>query len=315
MKRTHLLVMLSLLAGAALFPWSVDAQGREALVRPAYDAAGDLLLPQDFRTWVLVGSSLGMSYSEGGASGREMFHHTLIEPTAYDHYVTTGEFRDGTMLALLLHPTGEGVLPSRRGRFADALGSVEMAVKDSGRFAGGWAYFGFGSRDGLRPAAPAFDAEACASCHREHAAQDNVFVQFYPLLTAAARAGGSLAVAGDGATSASPSEADDDGRVVAIEGLDPVVLLTTGEEELGKAEIVEDHGAFRYQFVSEPSRRRFAEDPKRYAFQNRTCPVVPGAPVQSNLFAVHDGKLYGFASEGCIGEFLANPDEFLPLTD
>ena len=32
----------------------------------------------------------------------QMFNTTLIEPTAYKHFVDTGEFREGTMLVLLL---------------------------------------------------------------------------------------------------------------------------------------------------------------------------------------------------------------------
>jgi hypothetical protein len=155
---------------------------------PAYDAEGRLLLPADHRRWILVGSSLALSYDGGrpsDAMGNEMFHEVLMEPTAYDHWVATGTFREGTMFVLLLHGTGEGVLPSRSGRFAAEIHGVEMAVKDTSRFEGSWAYFGFGGMGGVRTAAAAEERESCQACHDEHAAYDNVFLQFYPLLVEA----------------------------------------------------------------------------------------------------------------------------------
>ena len=50
-----------------------------------------------------LGQSLGLSYSEG-QGGHQMFNTTLMEPSAYRHFIETGEFRDGTMLAA--HPAG-----------------------------------------------------------------------------------------------------------------------------------------------------------------------------------------------------------------
>ena len=52
--------------------------------------------------------------------------------------------------------------------------------------------------------------------------------------------------------------------------LDPVHLME-GREDLGKPEIVEERGEYRYQFVSEPSRAKFAEDPARFSIQNDSC--------------------------------------------
>ncbi len=49
---------------------------------PRYAGDGALMLPDDYRQWVFIGSSLGLSYSSG-QPGMEMFHETLMEPTAY----------------------------------------------------------------------------------------------------------------------------------------------------------------------------------------------------------------------------------------
>jgi hypothetical protein len=157
-----------------------------APVMPQYDANGALKLPESYRQWVFVGSSLGLSYSERQSAMEEMFHETLMEPTAYKHFVESGTFREGTMLALILHGTGENVLPARRGRFASDVHGVEMAVKDTSHRPEGWAYYGFGGMTGIRTTAQAMPKESCYSCHVEHARRDNVFLQFYPLLAEAA---------------------------------------------------------------------------------------------------------------------------------
>ena len=296
-------LLLSVTGGTTV--WAADA----AAVMPTYDEDGKLLLPEDFREWVFAGSSLGLSYSEG-SGGVEMFHHTLIEPTAFDHFVETGEFREGTMLALLLHDLGFGVLPGRKGQFANDLRAVELAVKDSERLSEGWGYYNFGSRKGLLDRAQPFGKESCHSCHVEHAAYDNVFLQFYPLLAQATTVPLPELSIQAPAAAAKPAPASSESRLV-LAGLDPVLLLE-GREEEGKPEIVAVRKGLRYQFVSEPSRAKFAADSERYSVRNDSCLVVQGAPNNPELWAVHDGKIYLFATPGCVHQFEADPESYLP---
>jgi hypothetical protein len=155
---------------------------------PRYDTNRNLLLPDDYRRWVLVGSSLGLSYSENGRRGDQMFNTTLMEPSAYRYFVETGTFREGTMLALMLQGIGTNAMPARQGQFATDVHAVEMAVKDSKRVPEGWAYYGFGGpmSGGYRTSAAPQPKASCYACHVEHAARDNVFMQFYGLLNEAA---------------------------------------------------------------------------------------------------------------------------------
>lgn len=183
LSRYTLLGSVVLLASLATLASARDPNSEA--VMPVYDDQDQLLLPTDYRQWIFVGSSLGMGYSESRGT-MKMFHHVLMEPTAYRHFTRSGTFREGTQFVLLLHGLGEGVLPQRTGHFADEIHGVEMAVKDSSNFADGWAYFGFGGMGELSDRAKAFDSDSCNSCHSKHAAQDNVFVQFYPLLREAA---------------------------------------------------------------------------------------------------------------------------------
>lgn len=157
-----------------------------APVMPQYDADGALHLPDDYLRWTFVGASLGLSYNDEPPQ-RESFNHTLMEPTAYDHFVRTGEFREGTMLVLLVRNTEADAMPARHGRFAADVLAVELAVKDKERVEAGWAYYDFrGGANLMTTAQPQPVGNRCYACHIDHAARDNVFLQFYPLLADAA---------------------------------------------------------------------------------------------------------------------------------
>ncbi|MBA3894353.1 MAG: hypothetical protein H0X69_11780 [Gemmatimonadales bacterium] len=50
-----------------------------------------------------------------GANRPGMFRRVYLEPAAYDHYLRTGRFGPGTMLALSLRQPSRRVPPSRAG--------------------------------------------------------------------------------------------------------------------------------------------------------------------------------------------------------
>src|SRR5687768_8678742 len=163
------------------------AETSSATVMPRYDRNRNVLLPGNYRQWVLVGSSLGLSYAEPGRDTHQMFNTTLMEPSAYRHFARTGAFREGTMIALVSQGVGTNATPARQGQFATDVHVVEMAVKDAKRVPEGWAYYAFGGPMAggfLASAAPQPKAN-CFNCHDTHAAQDKVFTQFYGLLNEA----------------------------------------------------------------------------------------------------------------------------------
>jgi hypothetical protein len=181
-----ILVFGVLFGVAAVFPSMREAQSQV----PRYVNGNELARPRGYRRWIFVGASLGLTYAptvaSGAASARvparheQMFHHTYLAPGAYDEYLRTGEFPDKTILVLELYAAGEKTAPATGGLFEAERHAVEVAVKDRERFPDrGWAYFSFGEG----PAETAFPSSArCVACHREHAAHDNVFTQFYPVL-------------------------------------------------------------------------------------------------------------------------------------
>jgi hypothetical protein len=148
---------------------------------PRYTADGALRRPDGVDRWVVVGSSLGLGYSDRTSGGSGMFHRVYLEPGAYAAVRRGGRFPPGTMLALSLAPAAARVPPARDGVFADRAVQLKLAVKDPARFPRGWAYFDFDSAPRGATARP-LPRERCERCHAEHGARDHVFTQFYPLL-------------------------------------------------------------------------------------------------------------------------------------
>jgi hypothetical protein len=192
------LLIIALVIGSLASLDSVSAEKADLanMVTPQYNEKGLLILPTDYRKWVFVGSSLGLSYSGGEKeTGEQIFHHIYMQPEAYDAYIETGKFPEKTMFVMENYSAGSkdnntaaGVVEGKEkfgtlhGHFEDKRVGLEVALKDSETFEEQWAYFNFSGRDKLRPAAKAFPKAACWNCHDSHAADDNVFIQYYPVL-------------------------------------------------------------------------------------------------------------------------------------
>ena len=150
---------------------------------PQYDSTGALIRPKNFETWVFVGASTGLSYQEASKpSGMGSFHNVYLRPEAYKTYLETGQFPEKTMLILAIYDPAQKVEPAHGGYFEGQFAALDVAVKDHEHFPNGWAYFNFGERGNLAEATHAVQANQCFTCHKERGADDNVFVQFYPIL-------------------------------------------------------------------------------------------------------------------------------------
>lgn len=169
-------------AGPQLEPPLQAASSAEVL--PHYDASGALIRPKNFETWVFVGASTGLSYEPGmNSRGSGEFKNVYISPEAYRAYLATGKFPEKTMLALALYDPSEKVSPAKAGYFEGEFTSLAFAVKDRGHASESWSYYDFPADGGhLADSAKAFAKSQCYDCHHQHALDDNVFVQFYPIL-------------------------------------------------------------------------------------------------------------------------------------
>jgi YHS domain-containing protein len=99
--------------------------------------------------------------------------------------------------------------------------------------------------------------------------------------------------------------------------MDPVELVE-GREVAGKESIYAGHYIYRYLFANEANKAEFLAHPEKHEIQlgggcGRMGPLSGlGAP---DRYAVHEGKIYIFASDGCRKGFLSAPDKMLDPDD
>jgi len=158
----------------------------------SFTADGKMEFPKDYRTWVYLSSGMDMAYAEGGGGQMHAFDNVFVDPAAYAAFQTTGTWPDKTVLVLEIRGAEAHASIDKAGRTQGSRKAVEVHVKDTARFNGGWGFFGF---SGERPATRIPQAAACYACHQDHAAVDTTFVQFYPTLLPVSRDKATLSAA------------------------------------------------------------------------------------------------------------------------
>ena len=182
----------------ALHPFAGPAQA-QSTSDPQYTSTGNLVRPKDFHTWVFVGSNLGLGYDKEVAANtsREAarpelgeYHNIYLKPEDYAAYVRTRTFPDKTVLVMDVYRAqqrdAKGVVTA--GSYNGLSLGFEVAVKNKNRpdrSTTDWAYYDFADRSGGGniPSDKAAEADKdCYDCHKAHAGDDNVWVQFYPII-------------------------------------------------------------------------------------------------------------------------------------
>jgi hypothetical protein len=182
--------ILSVLGGLAI----AAAASAQSASPAAYDAAGKLLFPKDYRTWVYLSSGVGMAYVEGGGGAAQAFDNVFVDPAAYAAFQKTGTWPDKTVLVLEIRSGEAHASIDKSGRSQGEVRGLEAHVKDTARFKSGWAFFPLNGS--TQSAGPAFAQDStCNACHEQHAAVDTTFVQFYPTLLPLATRTGRLSAA------------------------------------------------------------------------------------------------------------------------
>jgi hypothetical protein len=132
-----------------------------------------------------------MSYSaEESGSKDPSFTNVFASPSAYRAFQRTGSWPDKTMLLLEVRNSRSRGSINIGGHYQSGLAAIEAEVKDTSRFPGKWAFFGFGASNAPAKQFPL--SASCYSCHAEHGAVDNTFVQFYPTLLEVAKTKGTV---------------------------------------------------------------------------------------------------------------------------
>jgi hypothetical protein len=171
-----------------------NAQTEDSHYTAQYSASGEMILPPDniWRQWVYVGSPLTPNALNNGKANFPEYHNVYIQPWAYEQYLKTGKFPEGTImfkeLQLTLPPAkfsdGSQIQPSGRGYFPGAFNGADVTVKDTKRYAdtGGWGYFDFNHFEPKAKMASVQPKDQCAFCHIGSAKKDEVWTQFYRML-------------------------------------------------------------------------------------------------------------------------------------
>jgi hypothetical protein len=152
---------------------------------PARFASDDRLeLPASFRKWVFLGAAVTPHELNNGHAPFPGIHYLYIEPTAFEHYLRTGEFRDGTMLAKELVAIESREAPSGRGYFPGRSQGLGISLKSRSRHPeapDNWGFYYFGSEPPYATSTMVQADEACAACHRA-GDRELVFSRYYPAL-------------------------------------------------------------------------------------------------------------------------------------
>ena len=192
---TALMIIIPGLATVASVQAATPAQtSSETIVRAQFSPKGEVVLPTDFRHWVHVGTFIkesGINIFDNSKITAPLIFNTYVEPSAYRHYMSTGQWADGAQIVKEITQAQSGNNCDDKvthvcktsigaGIFQDSYEGIGYMVKDVKRFpneAGNWAFFTSGH---LKPPYPEMamikPQEDCAACHIKHANdQDYVF--------------------------------------------------------------------------------------------------------------------------------------------
>lgn len=172
---------IGLLAFSAAHGWVLAGENTSSEDRK-FTGSGQIALPQDYREWVYLSSGLGMTYGPAASANSEHqnFDNVFVTRRAYQSFQQTGIWPDKTMFILEVRSSRTNGSINRGGHYQGEIMAIEGEMKDETNAQGKWTFFSF---DLDKAAGTPFPrTAACYSCHSQHGAVDNTFVQFYPTL-------------------------------------------------------------------------------------------------------------------------------------
>ncbi len=140
---------------------------------------GSLKRPENLDQWIFMGQTIGMTYIEGQPDPDDIGYMStvLMEPQAYQVFLETGEFPEGTIFAKVVRET----LQEGGGFFMGEEVALEIHLKDKEMFPKhGFNFWFFTPDEEFASAMPADNV--CVSCHIKTAQYDNFFTQYYPTI-------------------------------------------------------------------------------------------------------------------------------------
>jgi Cytochrome P460 len=191
-------------AHAAAVPQSAPPAAAAAPFTLIYSKDGDLTPPLQYREWTYLTTGIDMSYLPKANASMSTFDNVFVNPEAYRSFVANGTWPDKTVMVLEARGAASKGSINKSGHFqSGGVMGLELHVKDESRFPGKWAFFDVESET---KAALIPQTASCYTCHRDHAAVDTTFVQFYPTLLPIAQKKGTLSAEYQKELAAEPKE-------------------------------------------------------------------------------------------------------------
>jgi hypothetical protein len=179
---------------AALASMKLIAADEAAPPSAMYDAAGKLVFPSDYRSWPNIGTGLNMSYGPLRTEARAQppFTNVFVSPDSYRKFLQSGRWPDRTTFVLEIRGSiaVNNSKTGNNGHYQGEILGIEAEVKDTQRFEQGWGFFSIDAEQRLGTQIPT--NASCYTCHATHAAVENTFVQFYPVLRDVAKRHGTF---------------------------------------------------------------------------------------------------------------------------
>ena len=154
----------NLLFLAAVAVSMMAQQGGPQSTADGFTPDGKLMRPADYRSWIHLGTSLGLQYSSGTGSSRPpSFENVYVNPIGWREYAKTGKWPEGTMFFLEVRAAVTKGSFAVGGQYQGDIVATELEVKDSKRFPDGWAWFDLPKGAGT---ATQLEKQAgCFACH------------------------------------------------------------------------------------------------------------------------------------------------------
>jgi hypothetical protein len=169
--------------GLAAFVASASVGAEEAA---RFDDENALFLPQGYRSWIYVGTTVTPNDMNDGKAAFPEFHVVYMDPASFKVYQNSGEFPDGAILVKETLSVGSKQASSGNGYFMGDYVGLFAEVKDSNRFSeepDHWAFFTFREKpdEPVKERAKAHPTASCSTCH-QLGEKERVFIQYYPIL-------------------------------------------------------------------------------------------------------------------------------------
>lgn len=165
-----------------LITLSCNQQSQDTKEYFTFNKDGELLRPQNYRTWVFAGTGTTPLALDSLAAFPD-FQNIYIDPVSYNFWKENGYYREGTMFVKELIRKGETTSPIGNGFFQGEAYSLSATIKDTLRFPNapdGWEYFKYTDYEkGLLTDVSKPLGGSCISCHHQTKAGYGPFTEFY----------------------------------------------------------------------------------------------------------------------------------------